>query len=336
MDSLTHIVIGACIGEAMLGKKIGKRAMLLGAIAQSVPDIDFLASFWLSPANNLLAHRGFTHSILFSLIFTPLLALLAERLHRPHNISIKRWMVFFAVGMFSHIFLDAFNAYGVGWLEPFSHYRVSFNVIFVADPFFSIAPGIAFVALLILTAKKKARMKWAMLGLVFPCLYLILGVINKMIVDKEIRAIAATKNISYKRFFSTPAPFNNFLWYIVMENDSGYNIGYHAVYDSKGIFRYTYFPRNDLLLDSVADHKDLQLLRRFSQGYYTAERWNDTLVFNDLRFGQEIGWAEPHAHFAFHYYLKDGADNRLVVQRGRFAGWNRNALRSLIQRIRGD
>ena len=57
MDSLTHIVLGACIGEAMLGKKLGKKAMLIGAIAQSLPDIDFVAALWLGPAENLLAHR---------------------------------------------------------------------------------------------------------------------------------------------------------------------------------------------------------------------------------------------------------------------------------------
>jgi inner membrane protein len=33
MDSLTHIVAGACIGEIALGKKIGRKAMLWGALA---------------------------------------------------------------------------------------------------------------------------------------------------------------------------------------------------------------------------------------------------------------------------------------------------------------
>ena len=336
MDSLTHIILGACIGEAMLGKKIGKRAMLLGAVAQSIPDIDFIASSWLSTAESLLAHRGFTHSILFVIICTPLFALLAERWHRPHNISIGKWIWFFAIGMFIHIFLDAFNTYGVGWFEPFNHYRVSFNVIYVADPFFSIVPGITFIVLLFSSSKKKGRMKWVRAGLICPAIYLIFGVINKLIVDKEIKTIAAKENISYKRYFSTPAPLNIFLWYIVMENDSGYHIGYHAVYDSKGKFHYSYFPRNDGLLEPVSDYEGLQHLRRFSDGYYTAERWNDTLVFNDLRFGQEIGWADPHAHFVFHYYLKHGADNELVVQRGRFARWDRNAMKLLLKRIRGD
>ena len=65
MDSITHLALGACMGEAFAGKTLGKKAMLWGALAQSIPDIDFLASFWMNTTSNLLAHRGFTHSLLF-------------------------------------------------------------------------------------------------------------------------------------------------------------------------------------------------------------------------------------------------------------------------------
>src|SRR5678816_3128966 len=95
MDSLTHVVIGACMGEAFAGKKLGKKAMLWGALAQSIPDIDFLAAFWQNTADHLLTHRGFTHSILFGIIVTFILAISAEKWHRPHNISFTRWALFF-------------------------------------------------------------------------------------------------------------------------------------------------------------------------------------------------------------------------------------------------
>lgn len=69
--------------------------MLWGALAQSIPDIDFVAALWMNPVDNLLAHRGFTHSILFALLITPLFALTAEKLHRPHNIRLKQYLLFF-------------------------------------------------------------------------------------------------------------------------------------------------------------------------------------------------------------------------------------------------
>ena len=40
MDSLTQIVLGAAVGEVALGKKVGNKAMLYGAIAGTIPDLD--------------------------------------------------------------------------------------------------------------------------------------------------------------------------------------------------------------------------------------------------------------------------------------------------------
>src|SRR5258706_9308702 len=128
MDSLTHIALGAIMGEAYAGKELGKRAMVIGALAQSLPDIDFLMSFWLSPVDNLLAHRGFAHSILFATVVSVLLGIVATRWGR-HSITTKKWIVFFALEISVHLVLDAFNNYGVGWFEPFNHTRISFDVI---------------------------------------------------------------------------------------------------------------------------------------------------------------------------------------------------------------
>src|ERR1700761_6615527 len=150
MDSLTHIVLGATIGEALAGKRLGKKAMLLGAIANSLPDIDFVAGFWLDTAHDVYAHRGLTHSFLFILVMTPLLTFVAERLFPRSGMRRRDWWLFFGLQMLAHIFLDAFNAYGTGWFEPFSHYRMAWHVLFVADPFYSCWLAISVLALLIL------------------------------------------------------------------------------------------------------------------------------------------------------------------------------------------
>ena len=90
------------------------------------------------------------------------------------------------------------------------------------------------------------------------------------------------------------------------------------------------------MLDSIKDHEDLHKLIRFSQEFYTVEQWSDTLVFNDLRFGQIIGWHDPKERFVFHYFLQHPNDNTLVVQRGRFAKWDINAAASMVRRIKGN
>lgn len=336
MDSLTHIALGACMGEAFAGRTVGKKAMLWGVLAQSIPDIDFIAATWLNTSNNLLAHRGFTHSILFALLITLLLATLAERWHRPHNISLTRWIFFFGTVILTHIFLDAFNNYGVGWFEPFSHYRISFNIIYVADPFFSVAPGIALVMLLLLKQQNKKRKFWWQFGLSLCFLYLGYAVINKVIINQDVKQVLARQEIKYTRYFTTPAPLQSWLWYVVAGTDSGYYVGYRSVFDQAKRMHLQYFPRNSFLLDPMGYKKEVQQLIRFSQQYYTIEKRQDTLVFNDLRFGQIIGWQNPAEQFAFHYYLQPDIDNTLVVQRGRFAKWDRLVLRSFLKRIEGE
>lgn len=336
MDSITHLALGACMGEALADKKLGKKAMLWGAVAQSVPDIDFLASFWMDTPGYLLAHRGFTHSILFCALITFVFALLAERLHRPHNIRLIRWIWIFAILIYGHIFLDAFNNYGVGWFEPFSHQRISFNTVYVADPFFSLWPIIACVALLLFKRAHAIRKKIWIAGIGFAALYLGYCVWNKIRIDRDIRTIFQAQHISYTRYFSTPAPLQNWLWYVVAGDDSGYHVGFRSVFDSRKQIDFAYYPRNKALLLSEAPHEAVDHLIRFSQEFYTVEKWKDTLVFNDLRFGQINGWEPERGRFVFHYYLQHPEANKLVVQRGRMDGWNRQSMEKYIRRIMGN
>lgn len=335
MDSLTHIALGACIGEVFAGKQLGRKALFWGAFVQSIPDIDFMAAAWTCQAENLLAHRGFTHSILFAVVFAPLLALLAEKWHRAHTISWRKWMWFFLLQMGIHLLIDGMNVYGAGWYEPFSHVRVAWNWIYVADPLFSIWPGIAIAVLVFLKRNHPQRKIWARAGIITSTVYLLYCGWNKWDTDKAAREIFAEQGITYSAYFTTPSPLNNWLWYMVAATDSGYYTGYRSVFEKNNRVVLQYIPRNEALMGPYLGRTDLYYLRRFSQGYYALSQRGDTILFNDLRFGEQIGWQRQGAPFVFYYYLNYPEDNRLLVQRGRFAGWDQTAFRSLLNRIRG-
>jgi inner membrane protein len=311
--------------------------MLLGALAQSIPDIDFISALWNDTASNLLAHRGFTHSILFMLLATIFFGLVAGHYHKQHKIGYKGRLLFFGLQIFIHLFIDLFNSNGLGLLEPFSHRRFSFNTLFVIDPFFSVWSAIGFTALLLLKKQDKRRKYWWKLGVIVPAIYLLYCTIDKLKIDDDIRKILAAQKIKYTDYFSTPTPLNNWLWYIAVKDVDGYYITFRSIFDRKNQLQLHYFPKNDSLLIPIKDHEELQHLLRFSQDYYTVEKWHDTLVFNDLRFGQIVGWHDPKEKFVFHYFLQHPpAANRLVVQRGRFAKWNWQTTQSLIHRIVGE
>jgi inner membrane protein len=95
-------------------------------------------------------------------------------------------------------------------------------------------------------------------------------------------------------------------------------------------------PRNEKALEPFRGREDVGYLLRFSQGYYTVGSWKDSLVFNVLRFGEMKGWTDPEAPFVFHYFLQYPEDNKLVLQRGRFVGWDSQALRDFARRIEGE
>ncbi len=335
MDSLTHIALGGLIGEALLGKVIGKRAILLGAVAQSIPDVDFMASFWLNTPEDLLAHRGFTHSFLFAILLAPLLAWWSTKCSVLQPVSFKKWTLFFSLQIIIHILLDSLNAYGTGWFEPFSHARISFNVLFVADPFYSLWLAISFFVLIWLGRSNSYRNAWAFAGLSISSIYLVYAMSNKYMIDRNVRKTFRKQMIAPTRYFTTPTPLNNWLWYIVAEDKYGYWIGYRSVFVRKDTLSLTFFARNDSLLVPMRDHDALHKLIRFSQGYYIASQNKDALVFNDLRFGQQAGWYNPNAKFVFQYYLNHPAENDLVIQRGRFTNWNTTTMRSMYEQILG-
>ncbi len=309
--------------------------MFWGALANNIPDIDVLTSLWMSQADSLLAHRGFTHSILFGLLISPVLAFLLSRRYPNKNMHFKEWLLIFSSGIFVHLFIDALTSYGTAWFEPFSHLRVTMNVLFVADPFYTISIFISCIALLIIKARKTSRRKWAWGGIWISTLYICYAFVNKKNIDTDFRNELSRQQIHYKNYFTTPAPLNNFLWYVVAGSDTGYYIGYYSLFDKSKYMDLSYRPRNEFLLSSLNDDKDMQTLKRFSKGYYTVQILDDTLYLSDIRFGTVGGWDNPNADFVFKYCLAKNANNDLVIQRGRFKSAGRDALASLYFRICG-
>lgn len=338
MDTITHFAAGACMGELIAGGRIGKKAMVVGGLAQLIPDVDFIFGLWMTPAANALAHRGFTHSFLFLLMVTPLVAWGARLWWGDKALSWTYWLSFLSAEIAAHLFLDAFNAYGTGWFEPFDHRRISFNAVFVADPLFSLPLGLALACLLFTRIQFRWRNLVSVIALSLSGIYLTYALVNKRMIDDAARRALAMRGISSEAYFTTPTPFNNWLWYIVATDSTGSHVGYRSVFDNAEDIHFEYFPRNEFLLEHTpADYlREVDLLKRLSQGHYTVELRQDTLIFNDLRFGQMLGWQYPRAGFVFHYYLKPALDNKVVLQRGRFQGWDRQTSRYFLHRMMGE
>ena len=108
MDSLTQLTLGAAVGEAVLGKKVGNRAMVWGAFGGLLPDFDVFARFFTDEITALAFHRGAMHSILFSIIAALMLAWMVEWLYRSNMYRRKRYkglVTFFIFSIYTLLIL---------------------------------------------------------------------------------------------------------------------------------------------------------------------------------------------------------------------------------------
>jgi len=314
MDPLTHLTLGACTGELLLGKKLGKKAMLFGAVAANIPDVDTVTGLFARGDHALLLHRGITHSFFFAVVGGLLLAYLFSKWY--HGISRGAFALFFCSELALHDLLDTCTSYGTGLLEPFSHQRFSFHLLFVADPLFTLSLIIGTIALMIIKKNNPRRIKWASSAIAVSLLYAGFAVACKSRLDS-----AAT--------LTTPAPFNCLLWYCIKKTDSGYYTGYESVFDKTAV-SYGYHPKNAALLRQPEPY-----LLPFADGYYTLSKRGNQVCFNVLRFGQIQGWQQNDAPFVLSYPLKYKGDENMIIQKGRLAGWNAKTIKQYLERIAG-
>ncbi len=334
MDSLTHIVLGAAIGEALLGKEAGKKAMLWGAIAASAPDIDAVLSFFVSDIDSLVLHRGITHSLFLAMLIGPLWGWITWKYHQCDRL--RTWIIMITSNIMLHDLLDTCTVYGTGLLTPFTQYRFSFDNIFVADPLYTIPLLISFFALLIIKRSNSSRKKWNAFGLIASSAYMLLTFYNHNKAVDALQASLNTQGIKSEKHFAAPTLFNTFLWNVVAKDSTGFWIGYYSVFDKDKNIKLNYFPQNKHLLGDWSEKTDIKNLVEFTKGFYVVSEKDGNRWINDLRFGQVGGWENPNGKFAFAFDLTEEADNTMVVQQGRIEGSTRTMLLSLVTRIRGN
>jgi inner membrane protein len=335
LDTLTHTAIGICTGHLIAGKQLGRKAMLFGAIANNLPDIDVIANLWASDTRVLLLHRGITHSFLANIILTLLLALCFERWYSKYGVSRKKWLLLFGSGLALHLFTDALTSYGTGWFEPFSQARISFNTIFILDPFFSLPLLLSAIVAVFLKPGSPAGIKWCKFGLIISFVYLSFTIVNKLYVNSVVEKNLRAQQINYSDYLATPTPLNNFLWYIVAKNGNGFDIGYYSIFDETNDISFRHLPKNDSLLNFPCDTEAVKDLLRFSKGYCCFRLENDTVILSDMRFGQIGGWYKPDAEFVFNFKLAVNCYNKDALQKGRFESFDNDAIPQLIRRIKG-
>ncbi|MBK8443730.1 MAG: metal-dependent hydrolase [Sphingobacteriales bacterium] len=317
MDSLSQIVLGAACGEAVLGKKIGNRAMLWGAIGGTIPDLDVVFLPFFDYIQRLSTHRGYSHALLICVLLAFPLAYLVWRKRRyRHTTTLNDWRKLFALSLVTHPLLDWFTTYGTSLFLPFSRHRAAVSSIFVVDPLYTLPFLICVLIAAFLPKISPHRRFWNYLGIGISCAYLLFTVFNKWSVERYFKASLVAQNIQYQRIFSAPMPFANTMWYNVAQTaDNNFYFGYCSIFDNREqLIPLKKIERDEHLWGGLADTHAAQELRWFSRDFYTLSRKNDTLHFHDLCFGTLTAWHfDEDTKYFLDVELREQPDGTLQV-----------------------
>lgn len=331
MDSVTQIVLGAAVGEAVLGKRIGNKAMFLGAIGGTIPDFDVAAGFFTDTVSALEIHRGFTHSILFSISFGLLFAWLFSLWDKRANL--KQWWWFWFLCFVTHPLLDAHTTWGTRLLWPLD-IKLAYKNIFVIDPLYTIPFA---VFLFLAMAQKKGsnlRRKYNITGLIVSSAYMLLTIFLKGIADYKFRDALVHQDISYSSLQTKPSPFNTIMWTANVETDEAFLIGNYSFFDTRPIVFHSH-PKNHEALGELRNHDKVARLIEVVEGWYTITEKNGGLFLNDLRFG--LMSVNPDTDkYAFSYLLEDSGGELKIIEEPKDRADAKKLLSDLWQRMWGN
>lgn len=313
MDSVTQLTLGAAVGEAVGGKKVGARAPLWGAFFGTLPDLDVLANPFLTESQTLTFHRSFSHSFLFVAVVTVVAALGLRRLHRETSFSIRQWLGLVGAVLLTHIGLDCLTTYGTQIFWPFSRRPIMFGTIFVIDPLYTIPLATGLLASLWWPPTARRRRWLNAAGLIASSAYLLLAIGNKLYVQNVFQRSLSDEKLSVQRLFTNPTPFNNVLWRGLAETEDGFYVGFYSLLDDDRSIDFRHVSKGQELVAEDAGNPVVERFRRFSRGYFIVrETPNGDRTIHDLRFGRNDVGLTANGEYIFSFRLVEAPDGTIV------------------------
>lgn len=206
MDPVTHGLLGAGLGYALFGRRLGRTAALGGALAALLPDVDVFIRSARDPLLVIEHHRGFTHSLAFAPVGATVVAVVAWLTFggRQHA---GLWWLCALVSYLSHELLDAATSYGTQLLWPFSSVRSGWDLISIIDPVLTVVLGVTLVLGL-----RRQRRGFVIVGLVFAAGYLGVGGVQRQRAEAVQAALAAFRGHQRERIEIMPTLANTVVW----------------------------------------------------------------------------------------------------------------------------
>ncbi len=273
-----------------------KTAVLCGA-ASLLPDIDVFIDHG-DAVQNMVAHRGATHSLLWLSLAAPPLAWIAHRVSGPPD-AFRRWWLALWLALISHALVDTLSVYGTQLAHPFSDYPYATGSLFIIDPLFPL-PLVAGVVLA-LVVRSPAGLRANAWGLALSTAYIGWGMLAQGHVEGLVQAQLAAQGRTAHRVVVAPPGANTWQWRVVVLREGGYDEGFVSLLDGERPIRFTHGTTDPALEDALRGIDAVQRVARFSKGFYKVHAVDGYAHVTDIRMGKE-----PDYVFTFQVARRDG------------------------------
>ena len=303
MDWITQAALGALIGELMMGRRLGNRALAWGAFFGILPELDVLLYPLLDTARKLAWHRGPSHSLVGIALGSWAIAQGLAKLWRPEKISKLTAGGFVATVWSAHVLLDCFPVGGAAVLWPIPGERMAFNILHPVDFLFTLPLVVALLSIVFLREEKpkktrgkkpappSKRRKWCYWGLGLSAAYALLGVGMKSLASAGFEADLARRETKFQRRMESPTPFNLLLWRSVVDRGNEFWVGYRSVFErDESPVRWTIYPKGGEALAGLTEMRETKTLARFTNGWWIARPNATGAWLADLRFPEARTW----------------------------------------------
>ena len=316
MDPFTHMFLGACIGQAIGYKKFGGKALVFGAVAAGLPDIDVLWTPFTGEYGSWKYHRHVTHALWFGPIIGALLGWgLWKHYAREYGRSVKdlwAWIAIMVVACLSHPILDSCTIYGTQLLSPFSNRRFEISSVSIVDPFYSLMLILTLLPLLSKKLRPHAR-AIACIGIFLTTSYLVYGIYINQQAEKIATAQLEEQKITAVKVEAFTTIFQPYVRRVVVREPAGARVGFISTLAPRHIYWSCRKDVADDIKQAILATHDAQIFDWFSIGHLSFADTNikDEYVVSDIRYGvpgpSVFGW------WGQIYHVTKGADGQYIA-----------------------
>lgn len=290
MDSVTQFTLGATVGVAVLGRRIGlRKAAITGGLIGTFPDLDV---FWPSddPVESFVTHRSASHSLLMHALITPLLGEVLLRVIK--KLSDHRVLSYLAVFLCltTHALLDSLTIYGTQLFWPIWKEPVGLGSIFIIDPIYTLPLLVITIWALVQKNGTPRFYKALTAALIVSSSYLVWGAIAQNHVADIGNRELSKLGVEPTHIIATPVPFSTLFWRVIAtDRANDYSI-YVPVLGSDAdmtIYQNQRIPAG--LLCWAEKEREIEgvfkTLADFADGFFRLDMDGPNIRYSDLRMG---------------------------------------------------